>query len=109
MPIYLYRCGECQAHHEALQKVSDAHLIKCPHCGAEALKRVLAPVGIIFKGTGFHKNDYSGSGSKSSSSASSSTTDKSTTATSDSAPSTSASDSGGSSSSTSSGDSGKVA
>lgn len=79
MPIYLYRCQQCNLEIEKLQKVSDPQLTDCPTCAAATLKKVLAPVGIIFKGTGFHKNDYSGSGSKSSgsSSASSSSSDSS--------------------------------
>ena len=66
MPIYLYRCQQCNLEIEKLQKVSDPQLTDCPNCAAATLKKVLAPVGIIFKGTGFHKNDYSGSSSKSS-------------------------------------------
>lgn len=58
MPIYVYRCQSCAEYTEALQKASDPHLSTCPHCGAEALTRVVAPVGVIFKGSGFHKNDY---------------------------------------------------
>lgn len=68
MPIYVYKCGQCSEYHEALQKASDPLLTTCPFCQAEALTKVIAPVGVIFKGTGFHKNDYSakaGSGSAS--------------------------------------------
>lgn len=61
MPIYLYRCQNCQNELEKLQKVADPPLTDCPHCQQSSLKKVLAPVGIIFKGTGFHKNDYSAS------------------------------------------------
>lgn len=68
MPIYMYRCQSCNEVHEALQKVSDDKLTKCPHCGEEALKRIIAPVGIQFKGSGWHVTDYKsgggGSGSK---------------------------------------------
>jgi putative FmdB family regulatory protein len=67
MPIYVYKCTQCNEYCEALQKSSDEPLKTCPHCQAEALIKVIAPVGVIFKGTGFHKNDYSGSKSNSSS------------------------------------------
>lgn len=60
MPIYAYRCGSCNETHEALQKVSDDPLTTCPHCDEDALKKIIAPVGILFKGTGFHVNDYNG-------------------------------------------------
>ena len=68
MPIYVYRCKACQEYTESLQKVNDPPLVDCPHCAAAALERVIAPVGVIFKGTGFHKNDYSAKPSSSSSS-----------------------------------------
>ena len=60
MPIYVYRCEACQALTEALQKIGDAPLVECSHCKAMSLKKILSPVGIVFKGSGFHKNDYSG-------------------------------------------------
>jgi len=66
MPIYVYKCTECNEYCEALQKASDEPLKTCPQCQAEALIKVIAPVGVIFKGTGFHKNDYSGKSSSSS-------------------------------------------
>lgn len=63
MPIYLYRCDSCGENHEALQKVGDAPPAACPNCGAAGqMKKLIAPVGIIFKGSGFHKNDYTGGG-----------------------------------------------
>ncbi len=64
MPIYVYRCDDCSEVHEALQKLSDAPLRSCPACGHEALRKVMAPAGIIFKGSGFHKNDYASSGGR---------------------------------------------
>ena len=64
MPIYVYRCEDCSHKHEALQKLHDAPLQVCPHCGHESLRKLIAPAGIIFKGSGFHKNDYSSTGRK---------------------------------------------
>ena len=68
MPIYVYRCGSCNEYSEALQKASAPPLTRCSACEAEALVRVIAPVGVIFKGSGFHKNDYSGKSTAKSSS-----------------------------------------
>ena len=68
MPIYVYKCTECNQYNEALQKASDPLLTTCPHCQAVALIKVIAPVGVIFKGTGFHKNDYNSTSAKSSTS-----------------------------------------
>ena len=63
MPIYLYRCDSCGESHEALQKVGEAPPAECPNCKAQGqMKKLIAPVGIIFKGSGFHKNDYTGGG-----------------------------------------------
>lgn len=63
MPIYLYRCDSCGQNHEALQKVGAEPPAACPNCGAEGqMKKKIAPVGVIFKGSGFHKNDYTGGG-----------------------------------------------
>jgi len=82
MPIYVYKCTECNEYCEALQKASDEPLKTCPHCQAQALTKVIAPVGVIFKGTGFHKNDYSGkSGSSAKSSPSESKPAESATTT----------------------------
>lgn len=65
MPIYLYRCGECEQTCEALQHTSDEPLLECPHCHAKALHKIIAPCGIIFKGHGFYKTDNpSGSSSE---------------------------------------------
>ena len=58
MPIYQYRCQQCRHLHEAMQKVSDPPITECPECGGE-MKKIIAPAGIIFKGSGWHINDYS--------------------------------------------------
>lgn len=105
MPIYVYKCTECNEYCEALQKASDEPLKTCPHCQAQALIKVIAPVGVIFKGTGFHKNDYSGKSGKSSPSESKPAESAATT---ESKPAE-AKPSGDSGSSTSSGGSDKVA
>jgi len=65
MPIYGYRCGECGHELEVLQSMSDAPLRECPQCGG-ALRKLLYPVGVQFKGSGFYSTDYrSGRGSSS--------------------------------------------
>jgi len=71
MPTYEYRCESCGRTVEVVQRFSDAPLTTCESC-AGALRKVYAPVGIVFKGSGFYKND-SRSMSKSASRASSET------------------------------------
>ena len=62
MPIYEYRCAEGHRF-EVLQKFADEALTECIECGAPA-SRVLHPVAIHFKGSGFYSTDY-GRGKKS--------------------------------------------
>ncbi|HZU04762.1 MAG TPA: FmdB family zinc ribbon protein [Chloroflexota bacterium] len=62
MPIYVYRCADCDAHLEKRQGFADAPLTACEVCGG-TLRRVLQPVGIIFKGSGFYTTDYRNSAS----------------------------------------------
>ncbi|MDX6532765.1 MAG: hypothetical protein QOF68_509 [Gaiellales bacterium] len=62
MPIYEYRC-ENDHRFEALQKFSDDPIASCEVCGLPA-QRVLHPVAIHFKGSGFYSTDY-GRGKKS--------------------------------------------
>ncbi|WP_327177378.1 FmdB family transcriptional regulator [Streptomyces sp. NBC_01335] len=94
MPTYQYQCTECGEGLEAVQKFTDDALTVCPNCNGR-LKKVFSAVGIVFKGSGFYRNDSRGSSS-------SSTPASPSTKSSDSASkssSTSGSDSGSSSSS----------
>jgi putative FmdB family regulatory protein len=56
MPTYQYRCTECGHDLEAVQKFSDATLTECPNCGGR-LRKVFNAVGVVFKGSGFYRND----------------------------------------------------
>jgi len=58
MPTYVYRCNDCEHEFETAQRMTDEPLKDCPKCKGE-VARVLFPVGIVFKGSGFHVNDYS--------------------------------------------------
>ena len=77
MPTYEYVCKNCGQHLEVVQSFHDDALTICPKCTGE-LKKVFGNVGIVFKGSGFYKND---SRSKSSSTTSSNTTNPSTPST----------------------------
>ena len=57
MPIYVYHCAACDTHLEKRQGFADAPLTACEHCGG-SVRRVLQPVGVIFKGSGFYSTDY---------------------------------------------------
>jgi putative FmdB family regulatory protein len=56
MPIYLYQCDSCGIRFERLQRMSDDALTDCPECDGH-VHRVIQPVGIIFKGSGFYITD----------------------------------------------------
>lgn len=56
MPIYEYACESCGHVFEIRQRFSDEPILICPECGA-AVRRVLHPVGVIFKGSGFYLTD----------------------------------------------------
>ena len=65
MPIYGYRCTECGHELEVLQSMSAEPLKVCAECGG-ALRKLLYPVGVQFKGSGFYTTDYrNGGGAKS--------------------------------------------
>jgi putative FmdB family regulatory protein len=57
VPIYEYRCDECGTSFEVLQRMSDDPLETCEKCGGR-LQKVLHPVAIHFKGSGFYTTDY---------------------------------------------------
>lgn len=62
MPTYDYRCSKCGEDLEVYQTFSEEPLKRHARCGGK-LTKVLSPVGIVLKGSGFYKND-SGSGSR---------------------------------------------
>jgi putative FmdB family regulatory protein len=69
MPIYEYLCGKCGKKTEVIQRVGEAPIRVCPHCGGRLKKAISAPA-IQFKGSGWYVTDYarakqeSGSGGK---------------------------------------------
>ncbi|KAA0930667.1 MULTISPECIES: FmdB family zinc ribbon protein [Streptomyces] len=105
MPTYQYQCTECGEGLEAVQKFTDDALTECPNCGGR-LKKVFSAVGIVFKGSGFYRNDSRGSSSSSSpasaSKSSGSSSDSTSSGSSGSSDSKSSSSSDSKSSSTSS-------
>jgi putative FmdB family regulatory protein len=56
VPIYEYKCAKGHVF-DVIQKMSDDPLTKCQECGAPA-ERVLHPVAVHFKGSGFYNTDY---------------------------------------------------
>ena len=57
MPIYEYKCDSCDQRTEAIQRLDDAPLAICPHCGG-ALRKLLSAPSFQFKGSGWYVTDY---------------------------------------------------
>jgi putative FmdB family regulatory protein len=62
MPIYEYKCPEGHVF-ECFQRMADPPVEVCEVCGASPVERVLYPVAVHFKGSGFYTTDY-GRGSR---------------------------------------------
>jgi len=56
MPLYEYRCEDCGVRFERRQHINDDPVKVCPECGG-TVHRLIHPVGIIFKGSGFYVTD----------------------------------------------------
>ena len=58
MPFYEYQCNHCGHTLEAMQKISDAPLKKCPHCGKPQLQRLMSAPVFRLKGGGWYETDF---------------------------------------------------
>ena len=65
MPTYDYKCRACGSQTEVIHSMLDDGPSVCERCGG-VLRRVIYPSGIIFKGSGFYRNDSRASSSTSS-------------------------------------------
>ena len=57
MPAYDYRCPSCDLVFEIMRPLGATGDVMCPDCEVVA-RRVFTPVGVVFKGSGFHNTDY---------------------------------------------------
>ena len=64
MPIYEYRCPNGHTF-EVFQKMTDPPVEACTTCGAGPIEKILFPVAVHFKGSGFYSTDYGKGGRKS--------------------------------------------
>ncbi len=58
MPFYEYECKQCGHQLEAMQKVNDAPLKKCPNCGKSSLQRLMSAPVFRLKGSGWYETDF---------------------------------------------------
>ncbi|MEK9727342.1 MAG: FmdB family zinc ribbon protein [Candidatus Margulisiibacteriota bacterium] len=63
MPTYRYRCKSCSHEFETFQSMMDDPLNTCPQCSQEIF-RIIQPVGVQFKGSGFYITDSQSKSSK---------------------------------------------
>jgi putative FmdB family regulatory protein len=63
MPIYEYRCPNGHTF-EVFQRMADAPVETCEVCGAGPVEKLLFPVAVHFKGSGFYSTDYGRGGRK---------------------------------------------
>jgi len=58
VPTYQYACTDpaCDHRFEQFQSFTDAALTDCPVCSSR-LRKVYGSVGVVFKGSGFYRND----------------------------------------------------
>lgn len=56
MPVYAYACKDCGHAFDIRQSFSDDALTVCPECGGR-LRKKFNSVGVVFKGSGFYRND----------------------------------------------------
>jgi putative FmdB family regulatory protein len=56
VPTYQYACTECDHAFEQFQSFTDDALTECPRC-AGRLRKLFNAVGVVFKGSGFYRND----------------------------------------------------
>jgi putative FmdB family regulatory protein len=58
MPFYEYQCKNCGHALEAMQKIHDSPLKKCPECGKPALQRLMSAPVFRLKGGGWYETDF---------------------------------------------------
>jgi len=58
VPIYEYQCNNCEHRMEAIHKISDAPLKRCPECKQETLRKLMSVAAFKLTGTGWYETDF---------------------------------------------------
>ena len=58
MPIYEYKCQNCEHYFEVLQRISEEPLSTCPECKKNALKKLVSAPNFRLKGEGWYETDF---------------------------------------------------
>ena len=64
MPIYAFRCEQCEHAFDRLQKLSDPDPEACPACGAAAVRRELTAPAFRLAGSGWYETDFKKDGKR---------------------------------------------
>lgn len=64
MPIYEFKCTDCEHELELLRKLSDPPLTLCPACQQDTLVKKVSAAGFRLKGGGWYETDFKSSGQK---------------------------------------------
>tara|TARA_Y100001934_G_scaffold67960_1_gene84275 strand:+ start:166 stop:456 length:291 start_codon:yes stop_codon:yes gene_type:complete len=77
MPIYDYKCSNCEHQIEVIHKISDDPKTTCPKCNKESLSKLISAPSFRLKGSGWYETDFKTGKKKNISSNESSKSDKS--------------------------------
>ena len=58
MPIYDYKCSDCEHQIEVIQKLSDEPKTLCPNCNKESLNKMVSAPSFRLKGGGWYETDF---------------------------------------------------
>lgn len=58
MPIYEYKCKNCGATIEKIQKFSDEPLVTCKECSEDSLEKQISSTSFKLKGKGWYETDF---------------------------------------------------
>lgn len=58
MPIYEFRCNECDAVFDKLCRTRDVETAVCKECGAQCNRQMSMPAAPKFNGNGFYETDF---------------------------------------------------
>ena len=58
MPIYEYRCADCDHRLEVVQKLSEEPMVSCPECKKDSLRKIISAGGFRLKGDGWYETDF---------------------------------------------------
>jgi len=62
MPVYAYRCSQCDHEKDVLQKINDPELTECPQCLTSSFAKKLTAPGFMLKGNGWYATDFKNGG-----------------------------------------------